>query len=354
MHEVGEYKIRHDYLHEDVPRPQSAEWDSPEVEQVTDVYYETVVGVIEGLKKSGSEPLVFIEAKLDYSHIAPSGFGIGDVVIVGETPEGQGVVHVIDLKGGRGVFVEASHNPQLMLYALGALKAYSFIWDIELIRMTIVQPRLDNISTFECSRSELEAWGESIKPIARLAYEGKGEQKTGDWCQFCRAKPTCQVCADEALALVKEEFADLDAPEPVFKQPATIPLSKLEEVLPTLNRVSAWIEAVFEYLSFEAIRHGVKVKGYKVVEGRSHRVFKNLDAVVKTAEENGYTDIYEKKLISLTGFEKLMGKKKFAELLGQFVVKPRGKLTFVPESDPREAVEGGAAAQDFEILSDSD
>ena len=92
-------------------------------------------------------------------------------MIVGETPEGQGVVHVIDLKGGRGVFVEASHNPQLMLYALGALKAYGFIWDIELIRMTIVQPRLDNISTFECSRSELEAWGESIKPIARLAYE---------------------------------------------------------------------------------------------------------------------------------------------------------------------------------------
>ena len=147
-----------------------------------------------------------------------------------------------------------------------------------------------------------------------MAYEGKGEQKTGDWCRFCRAKPTCQACADEALALVREEFADLDAPEPVFKQPATIPLSKLEEVLPILNRVSAWIEAVFEYLSFEAIRHGIKVKGYKVVEGRSYRVFKDLGAVVK----------------------------------------PRGKLTFVPESDPRAAVEGGDTAQDFEILSDSD
>lgn len=381
MHEVGEFKIRHDYLHEDVQRPVSEEWDSAEVEQVTDIYYDFVVSTIEDLKKSGSEPLLFIEAKLDYSHIAPSGFGIGDVVIIGETPEGQGVIHVIDLKAGKGVFVDADHNSQLMLYALGALKAYGYIWNIELIRMTIVQPRLENVSTFECTRAELEDWGESIKPIARMAYEGKGEQKTGDWCRFCRAKPRCQACADEALALVRSEFVDLDAQEngafsediraspeevspeekacadtelPVFKQPALIPLPALERILPTLNRISAWIEAVFAYLSFEAIRHGLKVKGYKVVEGRSHRTFTDLDAVAKTATENGFTDIYKKELIPLTGFEKMMGKKKFVELLGKFVVKPRGKLSFVPESDPRESVENGGAEQDFEVLAEQE
>ena len=376
MHEVGEYKIRHDYFHEDIQRPQSEEWDSPEVEQVTDVYYDFVVTAIEDLKKSGNDPLVLIEAKLDYTHIAPSGFGTGDVVIVGQTPEGKGIVHVIDLKGGRGILVESDHNPQLMLYALGALKAYGYIWDIELIRMSIVQPRLENISTFECSRKELEDWGESIKPLAKMAYEGKGEQHPGDWCRFCRAKPVCKACADEALALCREEFLDLDAgafsEEPVeesdmttpwntdtavpaFKQPGLIPMSELAEILPTLNRISSWIESVFAFISSEAINHAVPVPGYKVVEGRSKRIFTDTKAVVDTAVANGYTDLYKQQLISLTEFEKMMGKKRFAELLGAYVAKPPGKLVLVPEDDPRPAVAlNNNPDQEFSVLSDQD
>ena len=394
MHEVGEYKIRHNYLHENISRPESKEWDSEEVEQVTDAYYEFVVETIEDFKKSGQEPLALIEAKLNYTHIAPGGFGTGDVVIVGILPDGRGTIHVIDLKSGRGVFVDADHNTQMMLYALGALAAYGYIWDIELVRMTIVQPRLDNISTFECSRAELEAWGESIKPIARMAYEGKGEQKAGDWCKFCRAKPVCKALAEEALALCREEFVDLDAAEtaetaeteetaetakatetaedstditditapyspdrsiPVFKQPGLIALSELAEILPTLNRISSWIESVFAYVSSEAITHGVPIKGYKVVEGRSVRTLTDVKAVVKTATDNGYTNIYKQQLITLTEFEKLMGKKRFAELLGQYIIKPPGKLSLVPESDPRPAVEIEAKtppAQEFDVLPD--
>ena len=392
MHEVCEYKLRHDYFHEDVPKPESEEWYTEEVEQVTDTYYEFVVSTIEDFKKSGQEPLVLIEAKLNYTHIAPSGYGTGDMVIVGKLPDGRGAIHVIDFKGGRGVFVNADHNTQMMLYALGALAAYGYIWDIDVIRMTIVQPRLDNISTFECSRAELEAWGESIKPIARMAYEGKGEQKAGDWCKFCRAKPVCKALAEEALALCREEFVDLDAAEtaeataettaemaetaeiadsetttdittpylpdrsiPVFKQPGLIALSELEEILPTLNRISSWIEAVFAYVSSEAITHGVPIKGYKVVEGRSVRTFTDIKAVVKTATDNGYTNTYKQQLISLTEFEKLMGKKHFAELLGQYIIKPPGKLSLVPESDPRPAVEiesKTTPAQEFDVLPD--
>lgn len=398
MHEVGEYKIRHNYFHESISKPESNEWDSEEVEQVTDAYCEFVVSTIEEFKKSGQEPLPLIEAKLNYTHIAPGGFGTGDVVIVGKLPDGRGTIHIIDLKSGRGVFVDADHNTQMMLYALGALAAYGYIWDIDVIRMTIVQPRLDNISTFECSRSELEAWGESIKPIARMAYEGKGEQKAADWCKFCRAKAVCKARADEALSLCRKDFVDLDAAEavknqfneaafseniraspeekakskknadgaedntsteentseeftnltapykpnrtaPVFKQPGLIPLSDLVEILPTLNRINSWIEAVFAYVSSEAINHGVPIRGYKVVEGRSVRTFTDIKAVAKTAAENGYTNIYKQQLISLTEFEKLMGKKRFAELLGQFVIKPHGKLSLVPDSDPRPAVE---------------
>ena len=183
-------------------------------------------------------------------------------------------------------------------------------------------------------------------------YEGDGEQKCGDWCRFCRAKPICRACANEALALAKEEFLDLDegafAPiraspgkdnAPVFKQPGLIPFHELEEILPTLNRIGSWIEAVFAFVSGEAINNGMPVKGYKVVEGRSKRVFTDLKAVVDTAMQNGFTDLYKKELISLTEFEKLMGKKRFVELLGPYVAKPPGKLALVPDSDPRPPVE---------------
>ena len=329
-HSVCEYKVRK-YLHERVKRPQSEEYDREEIEQITDVYTEFVISTIEGMKKNGCEPLT---------------------LVIGRNENGKGLLHITDFKTGKGVFVDAEHNSQLMLYALGALHAYGYIYPIEVIRMTIVQPRLDNISTFECTRAELEAWGESIRPIAKLAYEGGGEQKCGDWCRFCRAKPMCRACADEALALAKEEFLDLDAgaltpiraspeeeSEPVFKQPGLISFHELEEILPTLNRISSWIESVFAFVSGEAINNGVPVKGYKVVEGRSKRVFTDLKAVVDTAMQNGFTDLYKKELISLTEFEKLMGKKRFAELLGPYVSKPPGKLALVPDSDPRPPVE---------------
>ena len=126
---------------------------------------------------------------------------------------------------------------------------------------------------------------------------------------------------------------------------------RLEPILPTLNRISAWIESVFVFVSGEAINNGVPVKGYKVVEGRSKRVFTDLKAVVDTAMQNGYTDLYKKELISLTEFEKLMGKKRFAELLGPYVAKPPGKLALVPDSDPRPPVENAVSPeQEFSAL----
>ena len=141
----------------------------------------------------------------------------------------------------------------------------------------------------------------------------------------------------------------------VFKQPGLIPLSELAELLPTLNRISSWIESVFAFVSGEAINHGVPIPGYKVVEGRSKRIFTDTKAVVDTAVQNGYTDLYKQSLISLTEFEKMMGKKKFNELLGEYVAKPPGKLALVPDSDPREAVGLTAAPeQEFAVLPDED
>lgn len=371
-HEVCEYKVRK-YLHERVKRPQSEEYDTEEIEQITDVYAEFVISIIEKMKENGCEPLVFVEERVDYSHIAPSGFGTADMLIIGKDENGKGLIHVCDFKTGAGVFVDADHNSQMMLYALGGLAAYGFLYDVETVRMTIIQPRLDNISTFECSRQELEDWGESIRLTALLAFEGKGEQRPGDWCRFCRAKPVCKACADEALALCREDFLDLDAgafgdtaeesdmtapyeadtQTAVFKQTGLIPIAELAEILPTLNRISSWIDAVFAFVSSEAINHGVPIPGYKVVEGRSKRVFTDTKAVVDTAVANGYTDLYKQTLITLTEFEKMMGKKKFNELLGEYVAKPPGKLALVPESDPREPVDLTATPdQEFTALPD--
>ena len=394
-------------------QPHSEEFESEELEQSTDVYYEFVVSTIEEMKRYGCEPLVLVEERVDYSHIAPSGFGTADMLIIGRDSDGKGLLHVIDYKHGKGVFVDADHNSQMMLYALGGLHAYGYIYPVETVRMSIIQPRIDNISTFECGREELEAWGESIKPLAQMAYEGKGEQKAGDWCRFCRAKPICRACKEEAMALCREDFLDLDSDDnsnesadgktdaaadvtiddapgvtmdaapgvtmdpptdvtmgtkmddkekkvtempqeeetdltapyqadrslPVFKPPGLVPLSELTAILPTLNRINSWIESVFAYISTEAINNGTEIPGYKVVEGRSKRIFSDTEAVARTAVENGFTDIYKKQLITLTDFEKKMGKKKFNELLGQYVMKPPGKLTLVPESDPRPPVD---------------
>ena len=404
MHERCEWKLR-TALGETMNEPHS-EYDTEETEQVTDVYTEFCLTEIEKMRRCGMEPLVLIEERLDYTHVAPGGFGTGDLVLVGKDEDGRGLIHVIDFKGGRGVRVDNSRehpNSQMMLYAIGALKAYSWLVNVEIVKMTIIQPRLDNYPSCELTVDELNAWAEEIRPVALMAYEGKGEQHPGDWCLFCKAKAVCRACAEEALALAREEFTDLDdttsphttdtddsgngesgnsnAAKPdeaveggeettvsdlsapyeldrqtvVFKSPNLISLSELAAILPTLKRIASWIEAVFAYVSSEAITNGIPIPGYKVVEGRARRVFTDAEAAAMAAESAGVTNIYKTELKSLAEIEKMMGKKRFAEVLGKFVIKPPGKLSLVEESDPRPAVNTAglartASADEFEVL----
>ena len=407
MHERCEWKLR-TALGETMDEPHS-EYDTEETDLVTDVYAEFCLTEIEKMRRSGMEPLVLIEERLDYTHVAPGGFGTGDLVLVGKDEDGRGLIHVIDFKGGRGVRVDNSRehpNSQMMLYAIGALKAYDWFVNVEIVKMTIVQPRLDNYPTCELTVDELNAWAEEIRPVALMAYEGKGEQHPGDWCLFCKAKAVCRACAEEALALAREEFTDLDeathdasgvkvAPHDadatdvdignpgetdearegdeettvsdlsapyeldrqtvVFKSPNLISLPELAAMLPTLKRIASWIEAVFAYVSAEAIMNGIPIPGYKVVEGRARRVFTDAEAAAMAAESAGVTNIYKTELKSLAEIEKMMGKKRFAEVLGKFVIKPPGKLSLVEESDSRPAVNTAglartASADEFEVL----
>ena len=202
-HALGEYKLRK-YLHERVRRPTS-EFDNEEMDANTDIYAEFIITTVEKIKETCSHPLVMVEERLDYSYLVPQGFGTGDCVIIAD-----GTLYVMDYKNGKGVFVSCDHNPQMMLYALGAYHAYGYLYSITKVSMTIIQPRLENISTFECSVEELLDWAETyVRPRAKLAFEGKGEQVPGDWCRFCRARTFCKACAAEAMALVKTEFLDL-------------------------------------------------------------------------------------------------------------------------------------------------
>lgn len=211
-HALGEYKLRK-YLHERVQRPTS-EYENEEMEANTDIYAEFIISTVERIKENCPHPLVMVEERLDYSYLVPSGFGTGDCVIIADD-----TLYVMDYKNGKGVFVSCDHNPQMMLYALGAYHAYGYLYNIKQVSMTIIQPRLENISTYECSVEELLDWAETyVRPRAKLAFEGKGEQVPGDWCRFCRARTSCKACADEAMVLVKEEFLDLDEAHPLCVQ----------------------------------------------------------------------------------------------------------------------------------------
>ena len=167
-------------IDERVKRPTS-EYEDEEMEANTDIYAEFIISTVERIKETCPHPLVMVEERLDYSYLVPSGFGTGDCVIIAD-----GTLYVMDYKNGKGVFVNCDHNPQMMLYALGAYHAYGYLYNIKQVSMTIIQPRLENISTFECSVEELLDWAETyVRPRAKLAFEGKGEQVPGDWCRFC-------------------------------------------------------------------------------------------------------------------------------------------------------------------------
>lgn len=323
-------------------------YDDDEMDEMTDVYCNFVMEQIEEAKQFSNNPIVMVETRLNFEDIIPGGFGTADLLIL--TPE---KIYITDLKYGKGVKVTVSDelNPQLAIYAYGAYSNFWFMYpDVKSVVMTIVQPRLSNIDTFEISVEELKEWANTyVKPRALEALSGNGSLKAGEWCRFCKAKAVCRARADEALALAKEQFAVVDGSIHTsqgevasykFKSPAALSQEEIEDILPMLNRIQDWITAVFTFVTDEAINHGKQWSGYKVVEGRSVRKYLSDKEVEKACIAAGYTDIYSKDLLPITKLEKLMGKANFRSVLEApgLVIKPKGKLTLVEESDSREAV----------------
>ncbi len=297
----------------------------PEMLGHTDTYLEYVQKVCHAYTNA---PHVAIEKQLDYSGYAPEGFGTGDCIIIGGNK-----LHVVDFKYGSGVPVSAEANPQMMLYALGALNAYALLYLIDRVQLTIVQPRLDSVSEYELSADELRAWGESIRPVAKQAFDGAGEFCAGDWCRFCRAKSQCRARNEQYTAVVSvlEAFGRA--------RPPLITNEEMGEILLRAQPIAAWVADLQEY-ALSAILRGELVPGWKAVEGRSNRQFSDTDEAFKVLTSAGYDEaiLYERKPITLTAVEKLTGKPKFVGLLGSYIIKPPGKPTLAPETDTREAI----------------
>lgn len=240
----------------------------------------------------------------------------------------------MDYKHGLGVLVSAEDNPQVKCYALGALELFDDIYDIDLVSMTIYQPRRQNISTFELVKADLYAWAnEVLKPTAELAFAGDGNFLCGEWCGFCKAKHECRARAEANLLLAQYDF----------KLPPLLEDSEIEVILSRVDELVSWASDIKEYALQQAVS-GKEWHGWKLVEGRSNRKYINETAVIQVVSDAGF-DPFEKKLLGITAMQKLLGKNRFEELLAAYIEKPQGKPTLVPESDKHPAM--NTAKSDF-------
>lgn len=330
-HELCAYKVEKALGHRVKAPADNRTYYNSEMEDCAEGYCSFVMEQVTEAKKRCAAPLVLVEQRLDYSRYVgiESSFGTGDCVVVSD-----GLLHIIDYKHGLGVLVSAEKNSQLSCYALGALDLFDGIYDITEVSLTIYQPRRENVSTYTMSKDELLTWADTVlSPTAKLAYDGKGDFKAGDHCQFCKAKASCRKRAEYNLELARYDF----------EMPASLEDDEVASILTKVDELVSWASDLKEYALQKALS-GTKFAGFKVVEGRSNRKYTDEDAVARTVEAAGF-EPYEKKLLGITAMSQALGKKKFEELLGGLVYKPPGKPALVPKSDKRPAM--NTAIEDF-------
>ncbi|UZQ49088.1 DUF2800 domain-containing protein [Clostridium kluyveri] len=343
-HELGEINLRHNLgemttrtFNSRLKKIQKNELFTADMPDYVEMYIDTCMEKFSEAKAKTLDAIFRVEQKLDFSEWVPEGFGTGDFVTIAD-----GTMEICDLKYGKGIPVSAEGNPQMRLYALGAISEFSFLYDIENVRMTIIQPRLDIISTDEISVKDLLEWAEKVlKPTAQLAFKGEGEFKAGEHCGFCRAKTICKARANKNLELARYEFRTTD----------TLSEKDIADILGKAEELVKWAKDIQDYALEQALQ-GVSYRGWKIVEGRSNRKYKDIEKVAEILLTNEYTEdkIYKpKELQGLTNMEKIVGKKKLNELIGNFIEKPPGKPTLVVESDKRPEISSiNSAIQDFQ------
>lgn len=289
-----------------------------------------------------NEPYVVFEVKVDISDYVPECFGRCDCIMFG----GDTLI-ITDYKHGKGVPVSVVKNPQLMLYALGALKLYQPLFGdaLQKIEIFIDQPRIDSYAGWTISVKELLEWGASVKPKAEMAFMGFGEYHAGEWCRFCRANGKCKAQTTQQTSAF-EDFKDVDGNLNALLSPAEI-----GDALERGHSLIAWYEALKEN-ALESILDGTEVPGWKAVEGRSLRCWSDQDKALEKLQEAGIERavIYDSVPKTLAQLEKQLGKKKFKELVGDLVIRPQGKPTLASADDSRK--EYSKAATDFAAVAE--
>lgn len=335
-HTLCEYKL-HKLLGDDVEDPTpSLEFYDEEMEQCAESYATFVMEEVAKARQTTADPIVIVEQQLDFSRFVPDGFGTGDCLVIAD-----GTLSVIDMKYGLGILVDAYQNPQMMCYALGALELFDGIYDIQEVKMTIFQPRRENVSTYTLPKEELLQWAnEVLAPAAQLAYKGEGEYQCGKWCGFCPAKNKCRARAEQNLELAKYEF----------KKPDLLEDDEIEVILEKVDDLVSWSNDIKEY-ALKLALDGKQWANHKLVEGRSTRKYSNDNNVAAAVIKAGY-DPYDKKLLGVTAMTKTLGKAKFDELLSDYIIKPSGKLTLVTNDDKRQVVTINNVNEEFNILTE--
>ncbi len=337
-HAIAEFKVRSSFLEPTTKTTQTRrlnkfkkeEGFQEEMIKHTDIYLDFIK---EESLKTNAKPFISVEQKVDFSNYVPEGFGTADCIMISGD-----MLHIIDFKYGKGVKVEAEDNPQMKLYALGAISAYGLFYPLKNIKMSIVQPRIDNISSYEMPKEQLLEWGEKIiKPQAQKAFAGIGDYVQGEHCRFCRAKGACEFRAKENMKVVEEIQSSYNG---------TITNAELGEMLTKTDGIEQWIKDIKAY-ALELALKGEQIKGWKAVEGKSNRKIIDIDKAFEILESNGYEEalLYEKVPLTLTKLEKVVGKIKLSEFIGDYIEKPKGAPTLVKESDKREPYRVSAAEE---------
>lgn len=328
-HELCEYKLRSALGMEAENPTENLDFYNTEMEECAEGYATYILELVEKAKETCSDPVVMVEQRVDFSRYVPEGFGTADCIIIADE-----TLNIVDYKHGKGVEVSAEDNPQMKLYALGALELFDCLYDISKVQMTIFQPRLSNVSVFVMDKADLLNWAnDELTAKAELAFEGKGELCCGEWCKFCKAKANCKERAKVNMEMAQYEF----------RKSSLLTDKEVVKILSRIDELTSWASDVKNFALEQAVR-GKQWPGWKVVEGRSNRKYTDEGAVAQVVKNAGYNP-YDEKIMGITNMTKMLGKEKFNELLGDFVERPQGKPTLVPEDDNRP--EMNTAKEDF-------
>ena len=300
----------------------------PAMEEHVLTYCDVILETLTAMRDSGGDPIIYLEQSLDLGKWVPEGFGTADCILIG-----NGVLHVFDFKYGKGIPVSAEENPQLKLYGLGALNEFECLYQIDEVILHIIQPRLDSITEWSVSRELLEKWGEYVvKPTAKLAFKGEGDYTPGEsQCRWCAAKNRCRAYNTWLLNTCQLRFTDMGEERPVNE----LSDEEIAEILEKSSEIKRWVDNVGDYVKDQMLNHGATFPGYKLVEGPSRRKITDEQKVIDILRENGYTTEQICKLKGITDLEDLTGKATLQAFIGEYIIKPPGSPTLVPETDKR-------------------